>query len=176
MAVLTRAQIENMSKEELVDELLKSSEISSKLDNLTLAFEEFTLKYNQMYSELAVVKKVNSLLQDKIVTLEKDQLNCSQYHRRELCELNPIPASIPEDKLEQSVCNALSLVGKKVTPSCLQSCHRLTNNQSVIIVKFKDRKLRQSVFYARSQLKDKKRRAARTGVFREVVYKRQSFK
>ena len=81
MAVLTRAQIENMSKEELVDELLKSSEISSKLDNLTLAFEEFTLKYNQMYSELAVVKKVNSLLQNKIVKLYKDQLNCSQYHR-----------------------------------------------------------------------------------------------
>ena len=81
MAVLTRAQIENMSKEELVDELLKSSEISSKLDNVTLALEEFTLKYNQMYSELAVVKKVNTLLQNKIVTLEKDQLNCSQYHR-----------------------------------------------------------------------------------------------
>ena len=119
-----------------------------------------------MYSELAVVKKVNSLLQNKIVTLEKDQLNCSQYYCREIYELNPIPASIPEDKLEQSVCNALSLVGKKVTPSCLQSRHRLTNNQSVVIVKFKDWKLRQSVFYARKQLKDKEEELEEL----EVVY------
>ena len=39
--VLTRAQMENMTKEELIEELSKTTDISDKLDKFTVVFEDF---------------------------------------------------------------------------------------------------------------------------------------
>ena len=88
--------MENMYNEELIEELTKTTDIPDKLDKLTAVFEDFTAKYNMMNSELAVAKKVNSLLKNKISTLKRNQLNSSQYHRRQMIEINPIPPSILE--------------------------------------------------------------------------------
>ena len=55
--VLTRSQYENMSKEVLIQELtvINSSfanEINAKLTDLSERFNEFTSKYDKVYSEL----------------------------------------------------------------------------------------------------------------------------
>ena len=160
--VLTRAQMENMTKEELIEELSKTTDISDKLDKLTVAFEDFTAKYNMMNSELAVVKKVNSLLINNISTLERNQLNSSQYHRRQMIEINPIPPSISDANLEQSVCDALSLIGSKISPENLQSCHRMKKAATVIVL-FKDRKLRNEVYFNRNNLKGKEAKLKELG-------------
>ena len=54
--VLTRSQYENMSKEELIQELtdINSSfvnDINAKLTDLSERFNEFTSKYDKVYSE-----------------------------------------------------------------------------------------------------------------------------
>ena len=142
--VLTRSQYENMSKEELIQELtnINSSfvnDINAKLTDLSDRFNEFTSKYDKVYSELQQCKSYNSHLLTRIIQLEHNAVTNSQYSRRETIELNPVPAEIHEDVLEDSICKALPLTGVNVVPEDLQACHRMKRSDRVI-VKFKCRK------------------------------------
>ena len=78
----------------------------------------------------------------------------SQYSRRETIELNPVPADITEDVLEENVCKALSLTGVNVVPNDLHACHRMKRSNRVI-VKFKCRKQKNSVMHKRKNLGNK---------------------
>ena len=69
-------------------------------------------------------------------------------------EINPVPTSIDDDVLENSVCRALSLTGHEVKPDDLQACHRLKKKDTVII-KFKCRKKRRSILINRKNLRNK---------------------
>ena len=144
--VLTRSQYENMSREELIQELtnINSSfvnEINAKLTDLSDRFNEFTSKYDKVYSELQQCKSYNSHLLTRIIQL-KNAVTNSQYSRREAIELNPVPAEIYEDILEDNICKALSLTGVNLVPEDLQACHRMKRWDRVI-VKFKYRKQKQ---------------------------------
>ena len=72
--VLARSQYENMSKEELIQELtnINSSfvnDINAKLTDLCDRFNEFTSKYDKVYSELQQCKSYNSHLLTRIIQL-----------------------------------------------------------------------------------------------------------
>ena len=157
--VLTRSQYENTSKEELIQELtdINSSfvnDINTKLSNLEETFNEFVSKYDKVNSELQQCKKINSHLLTRVVQLERNAVASSQYSRRETIELNPVPADITEDALEENVCKALSLTGVNVVPNDLHACHRMKRSDRVI-VKFKCRKQKNSVIYKRKNLGNK---------------------
>ena len=154
--VLTRSQYENMSKEELIQELsdINSSfvnDINAKLTGLSEKLNEFTSKYDKVYSELQQCKSFNSHLLNRIIQLERNAVTNSQYSRRETIEVNPVPAEIQDDVLEASICKALSLTGVTVAPEDLHACHRMKRSDRVII-KFKCRKQKQSVMYKRKNL------------------------
>ena len=154
--VLTRSQYENMSKEELIQELsdINSSfvnDINAKLTGLSEKFNEFTSKYDKVYSELQKCKSFNSHLLNRIIQLERNAVTNSQYSRRETIQVNPVPAEIQDDVLEASVCKALSLTGVTIAPEDLHACHRMKRLERVII-KFKCRKQKQSVMYKRKNL------------------------
>ena len=90
--VLTRSQYENMSKEELIQELtnINSSfvnDINAKLTDLSDRFNEFTSKYDKVYSKLQQCKSYNPHLLTRIIQLERNAVTDSQYSRRE----NPEP-------------------------------------------------------------------------------------
>ena len=76
--VLTRSESENISKEELIQELtnINSSfvnNINAKLSDFSDKFKEFTSKYDKVYSELQQCKSYNSHLLTRRIQLE--QLN-----------------------------------------------------------------------------------------------------
>ena len=123
--VRTRSQLENLSKKELIEELISVEDISSKLSDLTNRFDDFLRRYEILNSELTVNKNCNSLLTERIVQLERNAASNAQYDRRESLEINPVPAFIVNDVLENSVCRAFSLTGHEVKPYDLQACHRL---------------------------------------------------
>ena len=84
--VLTRSQDENMSKEELIQELtnINSSsvkDINAKLTDSSDRFNEFTSKYDKVYSELQQCKSYNSRLLSRIIQLERNAVTNSQYSR-----------------------------------------------------------------------------------------------
>ena len=136
--VLTRSQYENMSKEELIQELTDINpsfvnDINTKLSNLEEKFNEFVSKYDNVHSELQQCKKFNSHLLTTVVQLERNAVASSQYSRRETIELNPVPADITEDALEENICKALSLKRVNFVPNALHACHRMKRSDRVIV-------------------------------------------
>ena len=70
--VLTRCQYKNMRKEKLTQELndINSSfvnDVNAKLSDLCKRFNEFTSKYDKVYSELWQCKSFNSHLLTRII-------------------------------------------------------------------------------------------------------------
>ena len=78
--VQTRRQLEHLSKDELIDELMSIEDISSKLVNLTTRFDDFTRRFEILSSELAVSKNCNRLLSEQIIQLERKAVSNTQYH------------------------------------------------------------------------------------------------
>ena len=124
------------------------------MQELKSRFDEFIEKFTIISSDLAVAKNCNTILTNKIHQLERNLLHTSQYHRREILGVSPVPSDISNDVLENRICQALSLTGQKVSPNDLQACHRM-KRKNYVIVKFKCRKLRNRVLTCRKSLADK---------------------
>ena len=89
-----------------------------------------------------------------IVDLEWSSLDNSQYLRREMIKISPVPLKVLKDKSEGLVCKALSLTGNDVYPNDLEACYCLKKNENVII-KFKSRKLKYKIMNSRKIMKNK---------------------
>ena len=152
--VWTRSQLENLSKKELIEELISVEDKSSKLSDLTSRFDDFLTQYEILFSELTVSKNCNRLISERIVQLERNVVNNAQFHRRESLEINLVPATAGDDVLESSVWRALSLTGHEVKTDDLQACHRFKKKHTVI-VKFKCRKQKRSILINRRNLRNK---------------------
>ena len=150
--VRTRSQLENLSKDELTDEVLSlenfKNDINVKFSELNDRFNDFEAKYEMVNSNLSITTRCNDLLLERITQLERNNLNNVQYNRRETFEINPVPSDIADDVLEQSVCQALSLTGISVEPDDLQAYHRMRKKDRVII-KFKYTKQKHRVLLNR---------------------------
>ena len=90
--VLKKAQADNLSREELIEELLKYFDITDKLNGLNNRFEDFEIKkhdtlsiiFEYQNSELLILKICNSMLLKRITNLGRNALNNAQYVRREI--------------------------------------------------------------------------------------------
>ena len=150
--VFTRTQLCTLSREELIEEQIKWSNIADQLKVLTDRFDDFASKYDKLQSELVISRNCNSLLVNRIINLERSALSNAQYIRKEMLEINPVPHSINNADLEEKVCEALPLTGTKGKPDDLDACHRMKKKGKVII-KFKNRKQRNDVIFKREELK-----------------------
>ena len=77
--VLTKSQIENLSREGLIEELLQLSDVSIQLK--ALINDAFALKYEELKSYLLVTKNCSTLLNKHIIQLEQNGVNNAQYHQ-----------------------------------------------------------------------------------------------
>ena len=67
--VRARSQLEHLSKDKLIDELMSYDDISSRLANLMTRFDDFTRRFEILSSEIAVSK--NCFLSERIIQLER---------------------------------------------------------------------------------------------------------
>ena len=114
----TRAQLQALTRDELIEKALEANLVIEELKEIKKKISEFV----KMEADLNIVKKCNTLLHERVVELEKNCLNTSQYIRREMIEVSKIPLSIGDDVLENKVCAVLSLTDELVQPSDLESC------------------------------------------------------
>ena len=89
--VQTRSQLENLSKEKLIEELMTVDDIASKIYDLTNQFDDFLRRLEVVSSDLAITRDCNRLLTKRVVQLERNAVTNAQYHRQELVEVNPVP-------------------------------------------------------------------------------------
>ena len=66
-----RNQIENLTREELIEELLKLFAIRNQLKYFNNRFETFALKRQELKSELFITLNSNSVLHQQIIQLEQ---------------------------------------------------------------------------------------------------------
>ena len=152
--VFTRSKLNELSKEELIEQLLSFDNLSEKITDLTKKMDDFASKFDRVFSELQISKTCNSLLRKRIIDLERSSLDNAQYLRREMIEISPVPLDVSNSELEGLVCKALSLTENEVHPDDLEACHHLKKKENVII-KFKSRKLKYKVINNRKIMKNK---------------------
>ena len=85
----TRSQLENLSKGELIEELITVSDTSSKPSDLSNRFNDFLRRFEFVSSNLAIIRNCNRWLTDRVVQLEKNAVTNPQYQWWELVEVNP---------------------------------------------------------------------------------------
>ena len=74
--VRTRSQLENLSKDELIDEVLSlenfKNDINVKFSELNDRFNDFEAKYEMVNSNLLITRRCNDLLVERITQLERN--------------------------------------------------------------------------------------------------------
>ena len=78
--VQTRSQLENLSKEELIEELITVDDITSKISDLTNQFDIFLRRFEVFSLDLAIKRNCNRLLTGRVVQLERNAIMNDQYH------------------------------------------------------------------------------------------------
>ena len=68
--MLTKSQIENLTGEELIEELLQISNISCQLKALNDRFDNLAAKHEELKSDLLITRNCNTLLHQRIIQLE----------------------------------------------------------------------------------------------------------
>ena len=81
--VRTRRQLENLSKEELIEELITADDIISKISDLSNRFDDFLRRFLVVSSDLAITRNCNRLLTERVVQLERNAVTNNQYRWRE---------------------------------------------------------------------------------------------
>ena len=128
--------------------------LSDQIYKLTEAIDQISLENRKLTGGLVITKNVNSRLEERIITLEKNQ---AQYSRRNNLELSGIPNRICDEDLENTVINIFKKSGIDVDTRDIEVCHRLLLSRNSrghskrVIITFLNRK------YAEAMLKDKKR-------------------
>ena len=64
--VVTRAQLESLLKDELIDRLLQVENIEDKLEHLNKRFDDFLGKYNELHSHLQISRNGSDLLHNRV--------------------------------------------------------------------------------------------------------------
>ena len=95
--VRTRSQLENLSKEKLIEERVTFDDITSKISDLTNPFDDFLKRFEVVSSDLSITRNCNRLLTERVVQLERNAVTNAQYHRRESVKVIPVSPSISDE-------------------------------------------------------------------------------
>ena len=117
--------------------------MQNKMESSDAKFAEEVRKLNdifqQLKSDLAITKNVNSQLYNCFVNMERQCWANVQYSRRECVEIVGILTSVPDNELEETFCKIVDKVGVKIDDRDIESYHRV-GNQGRTIDKFSHRK------------------------------------
>ena len=100
----------------------------------------------KLSSQFTVVKKVNTLLEKRVIELEKSQAKAEKYSRRNNVEISGIPHEILDNTREDKVIDICKDAGIEIGHMDIEGCHRLPlsrNNAGGtkrVIVKFVNKK------------------------------------
>ena len=94
---------------------------------------------------------MNTLLSERLQTIEKQCWANAQYSRRECLDFSGILSSISDNDLEDVVCKAITKAGVEVSDKDIEDC-RLVGTTGTTIVRFSKRKVSKQVLNVRKYL------------------------
>ena len=140
MTAYTGVTLDKFSKREIIG---MASSLQNKVeaykDANTDVLEEIR-KFNENFvtlkTKINLVKKVNTLLNKRVVDVERQCWTNAQYSRRECLEVAGIPHDFSIENLESKVLEVFNKVGCEIHSSDIEAFHLLTNSIDRIMVKF----------------------------------------
>ena len=152
MSALIEESLNKINKPNLVALVVSlQSKMDSVYSDLVAELRTMRQSFGQMKSDLNVTKKVNTLLSERLQTIEKQCWANAQYSRREYLDFSGIPSSISDNDLEDVVCKAITKAGVEVSDKDIEDCHR-AGKRGATIVKFCKRKVSKQVLNVRKDL------------------------
>ena len=134
MTALTEKSLNKLYKPELVALVVNlQSKMNSVNNDLVAELRKTREGFDQMKSDLSVTKKVNTLLSERLQTIEKQCWANAQYSRRECLEISGIPSSVSDNDLEDVACKALTKAGVERPEKDIESCHRICKRGTTIV-------------------------------------------
>ena len=89
---------------------------------------KFNENFVKLESEINIVKKVTTLLNKRVIDMERQCWANAQYSRRECLKVAGIPRDVSNENLESKVLEVFSKVGCAILSDYIEACHHLTNN------------------------------------------------
>ena len=152
MASYTEDSLDKMLKKDLINIVLSlQSEKDSATTKILEEVRALNNKFINLESQLLVTKNVNTLLQERVIDLERQCWANAQYSRRECLEVSGIPDNVKQNDLEDKVLTIFKKVGCDIKSDNIEACHRV-GRQNNVIIKFSKRKDCQQVFSVKKDL------------------------
>ena len=140
MEALSEESLNKLTKPEIVAAYMNLQTKMTKMEsNMINEVRKLNGNLEKLRSELDVTKNVNSLLSDRLTSLERQCWANAQYSRRECVEISGIPKSVEDNALESTSCKIFDKVGMEINQNHIEACHR-AGRQGNAIVEFTRRK------------------------------------
>ena len=153
----TEESLEKLLKKDLINLVLAlQNNLNTAGEKVLEEIRKLNANFEKLESDLSITKNANSLLQQKVIALERECWANSQYSRRECLEIVGIPGNVSHDSLEDQVLQIFDNVGCSVQKDNIEACHRMGRNNDRTIIKFSKRKDCQQVLSVKKHLKNLK--------------------
>ena len=156
--VLPKDKLKQLNKPDLLNYAVKLGANIQLLSKKLFDPESGVLA--KLQSQIAISSRVNAVLADRLLRLEKENNRNSQYTRKETIELHRFPdvEQVPNKDLEEKVLSILNNIKDEhddvYTATDFHACHRLVQKDRVI-VKLTHRKRMRAIVKSRGKLADK---------------------
>ena len=128
---LTYDVINAIKKKYLVDYIEKTvadnqiQNLCNEIANLSDNVKSLLSTNERLTRELSIVKKVNNVLENRIVNLEKPLSKSEQYGHRNNVEISGISNQNPNQNLEENVVKICKDSDINISPMDIEGCDRL---------------------------------------------------
>ena len=153
---LSEAALKKLSKDEISNLALDyQNKFDSTLAGISNELSDLKKDFEKLGSDLSVARQVNSVLRERVTSLERQCWSNSQYSRRECLELTGIPETNDNNALESIVLKVFEKLEVNVDPSNVEDCHWISskNGPKQVIVKVSKRKDASKIRSSKKKLK-----------------------
>ena len=168
---LSESALNSLKKIELVQKILDLkgkvvvdadlNKLCEKIESLTESMNQILTENKKLQSDTVIMKNVNQKLEEKIVYLEKNQVEGEQYSHINNIEISGIPNRIPDEDLENKITSICKDSGAGINPKDIEGCHRLPLSRNSrgqdkrVIVKFVNRKHSEALLRYKKRISSK---------------------
>ena len=135
---LSEATLKKLSKDEVINLILDyQSKFDFTLARISNELSDLKKDFGKLGSDLSLARQVNSLLRERVTSLERQCWSNSQYSRRECLESTGIPETSDNNTLERTVLKIFEKLEVNVDPSNVEDCHWISskNDPKGVILK-----------------------------------------
>ena len=154
---LSEAALKKLSKDEIVSLALDlQNKFDSTFASIRNELSDLKKDFEKLGSDLLVARQVNSVLRERVTSLERQCRSNSQYSGCECLELTGIPEVSDNNALESTVLKIFERLEVKVDPSNVEDSHWISNKNGPkrVTVKVSKHKDATKICSSKKKLKD----------------------